>query len=472
MGLYRAILNSIFGKFSTYIVQFLTLVIYSRLFSPTEFGLVASVQVIYLFLQLLTEMGFGPAIINDKTLKKTDIEAIYGFTLLIGIVGSILFYLCSGMITTFYGNADIKPIVEMVTPAIFFSTLTIVPLTENLKHARFKTIACIDIISEVLSFVIIFLLIKLKIELVLLALKPFLFSMFRYIFYMLSLRIVDGEWIAFKFYFGPVRKIAKFSIYQFSFNVLNFFSRNLDSILVGKYFGSLLLGQYDKAYQLMRYPLMLTTFAITPAIQPILVNFKDDIRFIEKEHNKLAFRLYSISIPITVFILFNAASIVRFLFGQQWELSITYVAILALSIPVQTVMSSSGAFFQVMNKPRLLFITGLITSFLNVLGIGIGVYFSSVELLCKFIVLTFIVNFIITYFILYRYCFCSCIVRFLSGLIKITIIQLIPTYLLITSIKIIDASYELNDLSTLCLNGILLAIFFTPFLFYLIRNIK
>ncbi|HAX1582176.1 TPA: oligosaccharide flippase family protein, partial [Escherichia coli] len=54
MGLYRAILNSIFGKFSTYIVQFLTLVIYSRLFSPTEFGLVASVQVIYLFLQLLT----------------------------------------------------------------------------------------------------------------------------------------------------------------------------------------------------------------------------------------------------------------------------------------------------------------------------------------------------------------------------------------------------------------------------------
>ncbi|EFN8000206.1 hypothetical protein ED735_20005, partial [Escherichia coli] len=157
MGLYRAILNSIFGKFSTYIVQFLTLVIYSRLFSPTEFGLVASVQVIYLFLQLLTEMGFGPAIINDKTLKKTDIEAIYGFTLLIGIVGSILFYLCSGMITTFYGNADIKPIVEMVTPAIFFSTLTIVPLTENLKHARFKTIACIDIISEVFSFVIIFL---------------------------------------------------------------------------------------------------------------------------------------------------------------------------------------------------------------------------------------------------------------------------------------------------------------------------
>ncbi|HFV4151446.1 TPA: hypothetical protein ACH9K7_004566, partial [Escherichia coli] len=67
---------------------------------------------------------------------------------------------------------------------------------------------------------------------------------------------------------------------------------------------------------------------------------------------------------------------------------------------------------------------------------------------------------------------CSCIVRFLSGLIKITIIQLIPTYLLITSIKIIDASYELNDISTLCLNGILLAIFFTPFLFYLIRNIK
>ncbi len=127
---------------------------------------------------------------------------------------------------------------------------------------------------------------------------------------------------------------------------MNFFSRNLDSILVGRYFGPAFLGQYDKAYQLMRYPLMLTTFAVTPAIQPVLINYRDDKNLIIREHNKLSARLLAISIPITLFVAFNAKALVLTLFGTQWGDAAIYVKILALSIPVQAIMSSSGAFFQ------------------------------------------------------------------------------------------------------------------------------
>ncbi|RAZ49155.1 hypothetical protein DP194_26435, partial [Enterobacter hormaechei subsp. xiangfangensis] len=121
VGLYKAIINSVLGKFSIYIVQFLTLAIYSRLFSPEQFGLIAAVQIVVLFLQLLTEMGFGPAIINEKSLLRKDIESLYGFTLIIGSIGAVCLYLAAGAIAKFYANSNIKLVVEFMAPAVLFS---------------------------------------------------------------------------------------------------------------------------------------------------------------------------------------------------------------------------------------------------------------------------------------------------------------------------------------------------------------
>ncbi|HHB1597078.1 TPA: oligosaccharide flippase family protein, partial [Vibrio campbellii] len=116
-----------------------------------------------------------------------------------------------------------------------------------------------------------------------------------------------------------VISIASFSSYQLAFNVINYFSRNLDNLLVGKYMGMVPLGLYEKSYQLMRYPLLITSFALTPAIQPILMKRRADVDYVVKEHNFLAKRLIALSSIIAVFIYTNSDSIVLLLFGEQWH---------------------------------------------------------------------------------------------------------------------------------------------------------
>ncbi|RFP40634.1 hypothetical protein DDJ69_31290, partial [Klebsiella oxytoca] len=49
----------------------------------------------------------------------------------------------------------------------------------------------------------------------------------------------------FKIDFGPLKKIYRFSRNQLSFNIVNFFSRNLDSLLIGRYFSASSLAFYD-----------------------------------------------------------------------------------------------------------------------------------------------------------------------------------------------------------------------------------
>ncbi|WP_257609757.1 oligosaccharide flippase family protein, partial [Oenococcus oeni] len=61
-------------------------------------------------------------------------------------------------------------------------------------------------------------------------------------------------------------KVRHFSSNQFGFGLVNYFSRNLDNIMVGKFFGAAALGSYGKSYQMLTYPNSILTDVITPVI--------------------------------------------------------------------------------------------------------------------------------------------------------------------------------------------------------------
>ena len=64
-------------------------------------------------------------------------------------------------------------------------------------------------------------------------------------------------------------KVFSFSAYQFSFQLINYFSRNLDKLLMGRYMSLSQLGYYDKSYRLMMLPLQNIAYVISPVMHPI-----------------------------------------------------------------------------------------------------------------------------------------------------------------------------------------------------------
>jgi O-antigen/teichoic acid export membrane protein len=214
---------------------------------------------------------------------------------------------------------------------------------------------------------------------------------------------------------------------------------------------------------------------MTPAIQPILTKYKNDIDKVVVEHNKLANRLLFISILISVFIYFNSREIVLLLFGEQWIEVIQLIKIFCIIIPVQAVMSTSGSFFQVINKPRLLFYTGLITALINIIAIILGVIDRELEILAKYLVVSFSINFFICYLILFKLGFQRNIANYLFSLIKTAIVATFPVliYVLI-KIYIVDCFYS-NVIVSLIINVISsLVILFSlikPMRYFLKNNI-
>lgn len=405
--LYKAVVQSVSGKMLVFIIQIITLALYARLFTPEEFGIIASVQVFVVFFNMLSDVGIGPAIINEKKVSIQKRNGIFTVTLILGILISIVFFLFSYALNAFYSGYEYQSIAAFVCASILFNAVNIVPKTSLVIDAKFILLAKIDVFSELISFVFVVIFYYLGLGLLALVIRSAILSFIKLLSCWLFSNCTSLGRAKFGSEIYHFKSICSFSLYQFSFNFVNYFSRNLDSILIGKFFGMSVLGLYDKAYQLMRYPLTLTSFAMSPAIQPIVTKYRDEPGMVKIEHLSMSLRMLILTLPIAVFMFANAQVIIVFFFGEQWVASSRLVQVFALSIPVQSIYIISTPFYQAMNQPRLLFISGVIAAILNCSAIALGVIVADVNYLAVFLVISFTINLFISEYILYKKCFLS-----------------------------------------------------------------
>ena len=93
--LISGVLYTAIAKYSGLIISLIVTAILARLLTPDDFGIVAIATVFINFFELFTTIGFSSAIIQNKDLTEKDLSNIYSFTIWMGFVLSLLFFLSS-----------------------------------------------------------------------------------------------------------------------------------------------------------------------------------------------------------------------------------------------------------------------------------------------------------------------------------------------------------------------------------------
>jgi O-antigen/teichoic acid export membrane protein len=396
----KALAKSLGSRYIVYAVQMISMMVLARLFSPETFGIFAVLQVFALFFVLFSEMGLAPALINEKSISSKMRNGVFSLSWLIGVLLCLIFWSCAPLIANFYNNPDYTLLVIPIALSVIFNTICIVPLASLQKDTSFVRIARSDALAELFSLFCILIAMQYISPIWSLCIKPFAVSIVRALLLWLASGKTQTGRASFGKDIGQVKRLLSFSMYQFGFNFLNFFSRNLDNILVGKYFSSASLGIYDKAYQLMKYPLMLLTFAMSPAIQPVLTEIKNTPKEFERLHNKFVHYMSYLGLVVGLSTFLLADLIVKIILGDQWQAVAPLLKIFAITIPIQIVLSSSGGFFQAAGRADLLFKCGLFSAATNVLAIIIGIISRDLESLCWLLVCTFSINYIQAYYLM------------------------------------------------------------------------
>ena len=387
------------SRYSNIFISIGITAILSRLLTPQEYGIVAIVAVFITFFNFLGDFGIGPAIIQNKELTQKDLESIFSFSLLFGILLSAIFFLGATLIGRFYHDPALINVSRWLSLSVLLFSFGVVPTSLNKKKLLFKKIGIIFVSVQAFTGLVAIILAYLNFSYYALIIRAILNALFLFIFnYKLSptkpaLRIKAGS----------IRKIFSFSSYQFLFNFINYFSRNTDNLLIGRYFGPAALGFYDKAYNLMLLPVQNLTHVITPVLHPVLSEYQNQKKRIFNSYMRIIIILATIGFPLSVFLYFSGNEVIRIFYGEQWGQSVPVFKLLAIIIGIQIVMSSGGSIFQAVNRTDLLFLSGTLGAITAVGGILYGLFVGkTLESIVHGLILAYSLNFIQTFFLLIK----------------------------------------------------------------------
>lgn len=394
----KGIIYTAMGKYSIVLVQFLVTAVITRILTPAEYGIVSAVNIFLVFFQLLADFGIGPAIIQNKQLTNKEVDSIFSFSVYIAFGLAILFFFLGYPMSLFYGNEVFINISRVLAIAVFFYGILVVPQSLILKEQNFKLVNLTTISAALVSGVV-------SITLALLGFSYYAmiignsakaFTMFMIFYFKTDTKI------KLTFSWAPLKKIFAFSRNQFLFNFINYFSRNLDNLLIGRYFSSSALGFYDRAYMMSLYPNQILTSVVTSVIHPILSEYSDEKERIKNVYLRMSNLLATFGMPLSVFLFFSAEEVIIIVSGHQYQGSVLTFQILALSVWIQMILSSTGGIFQSGNRTDLLLLSGVLSTIFNVTGIVTGILMGQIEYVAIFLVLAFSLNFIQANFLLMK----------------------------------------------------------------------
>lgn len=318
--------------------QFVITAVLAMLLLPDDFGLVGMATVFSGFAFIFAEMGVSSALIQKAEVSESHYDSAFWLNLVVGSALSLLMFLISPFVASFYAREELRPILSVIGINFFISSFVIVQRARLEKNMEFKKIAVIELAAVILSGAFgVYLAYSGK----------GVWSLVLQTLVLTALTAV-GLWIAsswrpkFQFSKKAIIDIYQYSLNMTGFQVVNYFSRNIDYLLIGKFLGAELLGYYTLAYKLMLYPLQNITSVVTRVTFPAFSKIQHDYQKIRTNYLKMVKMISFVTFPLMGGVFVLAPEIVTIIFGEKWLPTITLIRILCVAGMIQSVGTTVG----------------------------------------------------------------------------------------------------------------------------------
>jgi PST family polysaccharide transporter len=350
-------------------IQFLTIPILARLLTPAEFGLVEMVTVFTNFAAMFVDAGLSIATIQRDRITQQQVSNVFWFATGLGLLVAVIVAACSPGVAWFYGDPRLIPITLVISLTFIFSGLAVQHRALLRRTMQFRELAVSQVASVVVGqaaallwawwfrnywALVVMYLAAAAVQMVMswwqCHWRPSLF------------RRDAGSW-----------EMITFGANVTGFNMLNFLSRNVDNILIGRVWGDAALGLYGRAYRLLLYPLQHIHGPASTVIVPTLSR----IYGISHERYRNVFmritHLVSVVIaPTFAFAAVMSETIVRVIFGPQWGGATPILTWLAITGIFQSNIRANGWLYVSQGRVREMFHLAIYGSTSTILSFVIG----------------------------------------------------------------------------------------------------
>lgn len=365
---------SYISTISTAVIQIGYTAVMARILNPSDFGLVAMGGVVLRFGQYFAQMGIGSAIIQKKDLTNENISAAFTSSIVLGILFTILTIILAPLAKYVFENSEVVPLVRVMALSFLINGFSLTALALIRRNMNFKLLA----ISEIIAFIVGYLIIGIGSAVIGFGVWSLVYASLSQslILAILTFLIIRHE-VSLTFSWVHYKPLISFGSKVSVISFLEFIGSSLDTILIGRYFGDIKLGFYNRAQMLINLPMQYFTTSFSRVLFPSFSQIQDDNEKIKKNIFLILKIVAIILFPFAIFVSILSKEIVYVILGSKWMESAVLLQVLAFAAAINLLSHFIAVLFEAKGllKDKIfiqsLFIVVLIISFYIVLPYGV-----------------------------------------------------------------------------------------------------
>lgn len=319
-------------------LQFGLSIFLMRLLGPEAFGLIGMVLVFTGFATIFSEMGFSSALIQRQEITEAHRSSVFWLTIVVGAFLSILLFAVSPMVARFYGEPLLQPLAAAIALTFLLNAPGAVPRSLLQKRMRFDQIAILQVTASLISGVAAIVSALSGAGVWSLIIQSLIAAG---IGSALALWMVDWRprlvWDA-----TALRDLLRYGAGLTGFNMINYWARSADNLLIGRLMGPVALGLYSRAYSLMLLPLSQIIGVLAPAMFPAMASIQHDKSRTRSIYLRAMRIITLLSFPLMLGLIVVAEPFVIALLGSEWAEVIPLIQILAVVGMTQSLCNPTG----------------------------------------------------------------------------------------------------------------------------------
>ena len=380
------------------LIQFGSVIILARMLEPEDFGLMAALSPLFAFVAMFQDLGLREALYQRDEVSDVFVDQVFYSTLWLGGLCALAVASASPLVAWFYDEPRLFAVTMVSSLSVLLSSWSSVPTALLNRGLQFGTLAVMDIAASLLGFSATLIGALAGAGYWALVFNP-----------LVSTLVVLGiSWTRAGFRPGPRpeklidRSALTFGANLTGFNFLNFFSRNIDNVLIGHRYGSIQLGYYDRAYKLLLFPLQTVNAPLQRVMVPLLSRMQHEPERFRRAFLRTTGQLGLLTVSGTAAVVPVSAELVALLFGERWLPVAPIFAWLGLAGLVQPINSAVGWIFIARGRTDVLLRWSAYSSLTTVASFVVGLKWGTVGLAAAYAVSGYVLRVPLYYFVVAR----------------------------------------------------------------------
>jgi PST family polysaccharide transporter len=370
-----------------FFLQMGSTVVLARLLTPQDYGLIAMVTAVTGFVAMFKNLGLSMATIQRAKIDRPQISTLFWINVLLSVGVMLVTATLAPVIAWFYGEPRLITITLALAGAFIFGGLTVQHQALLRRQMRFGSLGIIQIVSMLVGIITAII-------------AAFYGAGYWALVLMhLATAITNllGVWLVCDWRPGlpvrgsGVRKMLAFGGHLTGFNIVNYFARNADNILIGKFISADALGLYAKAYGLFMMPISQIRNPLNQVAMPVLSSLQNQPERYIKYYQRLIDIMASLTIPLGLYCAIEADFLIRIVLGQQWLGAVSVFRILVIAGLIQPIASMRGLVLISHGFSDRYFYWGLFNAFLTVTAFLVGLPFGIEGVAAAYAIVNYII---------------------------------------------------------------------------------